>query len=289
MRLYINSICMQVKLMVNKKEFHVAFIINLGYVLLTYLYNVWKNFSCDISTIISPSAAFSLQAASEFYDLYINIVPFVVVIPFAMSYISDRNNLLLPVLQVRSGVKHYYLSKGVACFAGAFLSFFIPLMISILLNHLTFPESGITFIGDLNDINYNAGIVGSNVLINTNWAGIWFPKLFISNSQIYNIIFTLIFSTAMGIFSVFVYALSFIINKQKILLMLPLYLIIVTFNTIDLFQSGRTPYMCYKVLLYITVNTMYGKNPMFIFSFFLFVVAASGLLIYRQSHKDQMN
>lgn len=289
MSIYRNTIRMQMKLMCNKKAFQLAFAINLAYALLTYLYYVWIQLGHDISTITSPSVVFPLQSATEFFDMYINIVPFIVVIAFSMSYITDKSNAILPALQTRCGSQKYYFSKGIVCFCGGFLVFFIPFMLSILFNHLTFPQSGITFLGDLYDRNYDPGIVGSNVLKPTKWLGICFPKLFIFNQELYNILYLLIFSLAMGLFSVFTYSLSFIIKKNKIILLLPVYLIIISFNTLDQFMQSNVPYICYKVLLYITVNNMYGKNPFFIVMFFLILATIAAILIVKQSWADQID
>lgn len=289
MKNYLNTISMQFRLMMNKKEFHLCYMINIGYILLTYVYYVIHYWGNDLSTIPSPSAAFALQASSKFFDIYINIVPFLAVLPFAMSFIDDNKNMLLPMLQIRSGVKTYYISKGIVCFIGGFVCFFIPLLIGILLNHLTFPNSGITFIGDFYDMNFDTQITGANVLIDTNWAGMWFPRLFINSPGIYNFLFCIIFSVCMGIFDTFIYVISFILKKQKLLLLLPLFLLISCLNIADQFSLEHTPYICYKTLLYVTVNAMYGKNPMYLYVFFLFIISFIFLGIYRQIHKDQLN
>jgi len=288
MKTLIKATGMQLKLMVNKKEFQFVFGINLGYVLLTYLYYAFINWGQEISTIPAPHAVFALQDTSIFYDMYVNIVPFLVVFPYAMSFINDRQNRLLPLLQVRTGVKNYYLSKGIACFLGGFLTFFIPLVLNILLNQLTFPDSGITFIGDLYDINYDARIAGSNIILETDWAGMWFPELFIGSPQGYNLLFAVIFSVAMGIFSVFVYSISFGI-KKKIMLLLPLYLIIITGSTLDLLLFDKAPHMSYKVFFYLSVNAICGKNPMYIYLFFLTMVVISYVMLSLQIRKDQLD
>ena len=88
MKEYINAISMQMRLMINKKEFQITYIINAGYVLLTYLYYVIYYWGDDVSTVSSSSAVFSLLSKSVFFDLYISIVPFLVVLPFAMSFVD---------------------------------------------------------------------------------------------------------------------------------------------------------------------------------------------------------
>ncbi len=289
MKEYINAISMQMRLMINKKEFQITYIINAGYVLLTYLYYVIYYWGDDVSTVSSSSAVFSLLSKSVFFDLYISIVPFLVVLPFAMSFVDDKKNNILPGLQVRSGVKAYYISKAVACFLGGFFSFFIPMMIGMLLNVLTFPGSGITFLGDYFDMNFDAAVTGADVLIRTRWAGLWFPRLFISSPDGYNILFCTFFSIAMGISSTFLYIVSFFIKRQKLLLMLPFFLIVSVLNIMDEFNMEHPPYVCFKVMQYITVNAMYGKDPLYIYFFLLLMILVSVFGINRQIQRDQLD
>ena len=283
-----NSIGMQIGLMFQKKGFQAALLINLAYAVLTYLYYAVTSVGKEISTIVSSHAAFMLLDTAPFYSVYILLMPFLVVLPFAMSFVTDRSNACLPALQVRSGVITYYVSKAVACFVGGVVAFGIPCIINIIFNQLTFPQNGVTFLGNLYDANYVAGITGTRVMIPTNWAGIWFAKVFVSNPELYNMIITGIFSVAMGIFGVFVYAVSFLCKRNKIVLFLPLYAVLVVLNTFDLFAEKVYPYTRLVIVDYITGNNMYGKNPMFLYTFFVCMGIVIVALLVKQSKKDQM-
>lgn len=283
-----NSINMQIGLMFQKKGFQTALLINLVYATLTYLYHVVTSVGREISTIVSSHAAFMLLDTAPFYSVYILLMPFLVVLPFAMSFITDRSNACLPALQVRSGVKNYYVSKAVACFVGGVVAFGVPCIINIILNQLTFPQNGVTFLGNLYDDNYVAGITGIRVMIPSKWSGIWFAKVFVSNPELYNIIITGIFSVAMGIFGVFIYTFSFLCKRNKIVLFLPLYAILVVLNTLDLFSENIYPYTRLVIVDYITGNNMYGKDPMFLYTFFVCIVIVIVALLTKQSNKDQM-
>ena len=284
----ISAINTQIRLMCEKKSFRIGFSLSLGYVLLTYLYYVWYQYGSEISTILSPDAIFPLHSDTIFYSTFINIVPFIIVIPFATSFVTDNTLYMLPTIQSRMSVKTYYYSKSIACFAGSFLIFFIPFIVSMILNHLTFPQSGVTFWGDMYDLNFSPTITGDNVMVTVEKSGILFPKLYLVSASSYNLLFSAIFSIAMGICSVFVFSLSFIMKKFKIFLFIPFYFIVVLFNTIDLLLSGRSPYTCLKIMPYITINAAFGKSPIFIAVFFLVIIAMSQLLLYKQSKSDQL-
>lgn len=289
MRDYVRAVGAQFRLMVNRKEFHLAYAVNLGYVLLTYLYYVICYWGQDVSRIPSPSAVCALLTDSRFFGVYVSIVPFLAVFPFAMSFFDDRKNAVLPVLQVRSGVRVYYVSKAVTCFLGGFLAFFIPLMIGMFLNNMTFPESGITFLGDLFDMNYDARVTGANVVVATKWAGLWFPRLFLEAPELFNLLYCLLFSVTMGIFGMFLYVVSFWIKRQKLLLLLPLFLILSALNIMDGYTTDHPPYLCLKIMQYVTPNAMYGKNPLYLYVFLLVMVLFSLYGIRRQIQKDQLD
>lgn len=283
-----NSIGMQLKLMCCKKGFQLSFLINMVVALLIYLYHVFSAWGQDVSKIVSPSAAFMLLDTNSLFEAYITLVPFIVVLPFAMSFVTDRSNMVLPALQTRGSVKTYYIAKAIACFAGGMIVFLIPCAMNIILNNLTFPQSGVTFVGDLYDWNYNAHLMGINVAKTTKWVGIWFPRIYINHPEVYNIIIAMFFSVSMGIFSVFSYAVSFYLTKHKILLFVPLYVVVVLFNTLDMILVDIYPYTCTKIMMYITGNTMYGKNPMFLYTFFVCMGLVTVVLLSKQIGKDQI-
>lgn len=283
-----NSIFTQMRLMCNKNGFKVALSINMAFALITYLYYVWTYWEQDVSTIVSPSAAFLLLESNPFFAIYIELAPFVVVLPFAMSFVTDKQNLCLPLLQSRCGVKTYYYSKAITSFIGGVLVFLIPGIINIILNNITFPQSGITFIGDMYDKNYVGSISGSNALIETDWAGMWFPKIFVKNPEVYNIIVLIMFSLLMGLFSVLVYSLSFYITKHKIMLFLPLYGTIVVLNIMDSLLKYWGVYICTKVLLYVSGDTSVGKCPIFLIGIVVVIIIVSSILITTQVYKDQI-
>lgn len=91
MRDYVRAVGVQFRLMVNRREFHLAYVVNLGYVLLTYLHYVICYWGQDVSRVPSPSAMCALLTDSRFFGVYVSIVPFLAVFPFAMSLFGTFN------------------------------------------------------------------------------------------------------------------------------------------------------------------------------------------------------
>lgn len=282
------TVLMQMRLMFRQKTFALGFGINLLYVLVTFLYYALVHKGQDVSTILSPNAVFALNSNTVFFDTFINIVPFITILPFSMSYMRDKINETLPVIQSRAGIKNYYISKVFVCFIGGFVIFFIPLIINMSLNQLIFPQSGITSFGDMFDPNYNSAIMGNNILIETIQSGILLPRLYLYSADLYNLFFVFIFSISMGVFSVFNLAISFILKRNRMLLFIPIYVIVVFFNTLDFILSKNRPFVSYKVMMYLSVNSHFGKSQIFIWAFFISLIIFSAVMINIQIRKDQI-
>lgn len=290
MSTYINMIHMQLRLMMNKKEFQLVYVINIGYILLTYFMHIRAYWGYEVSTILSPGSASAIvyHYNNKVYHIYMVLIPFLLVLPFAMSFIDDNKSLILPVMQIRSGIRVYYVSKGITCFIGGFIAFFMPLLINLFLNHFTFPDSGLTFIGDLYDVNFDWRTTGVMLAIETKWPRMWFLRLFLASQEGYVLLFCILFSAIMGIWGTFVYVLSFVLNKSKLILLLPFYLITACFERLELFSRGREPYVCYSVISYFMVDGWYGKSPVFMSVFLLFIIVFIFLGIYWQIRRDQL-
>lgn len=281
------SIVAQYKMLINKGGFQFVFTINFLYVIVTYLYYVISQWGQELSTVTSPSAVMPLMNNTPFSDIYFNLLPFLVIFPYAFTYLTDKLNHMLPLLQIREGVKKYYISRTIVCFGANVFCFSAPFLAGVFLNYITFPQSGITFIGDMYDINFDAEILGSNVLLQTDWKGIWFPGLFLKSPFLYCLLYIMLFSFCMGILGVFAFACSFFV-KRKIVLFLSVFSVISLFNILDEFSYFSGSYTCFKMLLYVTVNSHYGKNPWCMLAFYGGIFVAAMLVIVFQQRKDQI-
>jgi len=69
--------------------------------------------------------------------------PFVVILPFSFSYFEDKETQTYNFYVSRMGKKNYILSKAIVSFCGSFLIIFIPFLLNMLLNHITYLETKI--------------------------------------------------------------------------------------------------------------------------------------------------
>ncbi|GHU43440.1 hypothetical protein FACS1894111_09040 [Clostridia bacterium] len=282
---------MQFSLMIQKKSFQAVFGIVLFYVIATYLFYCFRYWGGEPSNFLSADAVFAGNNTTVFAFYLDLLFPFLIVLPFAFSFLTDKSVHILPVLQSKMSNKMYYLSKAIVCFMGGFLLFVIPFLISIFLNHITFPIQGTTVWGDLYSWNFANDITGNNVMISVVGKGLPFLGLYLYSPLLYNVLYVFFFAFFSGILSVFAFATSFFIKKYKIFVFVPIYLIIFGLNilTFMLDTDGATKFYNFFAFQYITVNTEYGKTPVFIVTLTLAFVIASVFIILHKASADQLD
>lgn len=215
-----NILKCQFKLMLSKKSFWVGFFIITFYALASYLMHVKGYYNKDLSQVLDRR---ELVCFHDFDSLsnYLNILfPFLVVLPFSMSYFEDCESKMLGFWLTRIGKKRYYISKAMVSFVGSFLIIAIPFLVNLLLVWVTFPDNG----------NLYDGSIHSEVFyLNTFYEAAqtyWYPflSIYIFHPFLYNCIYILMMSVLSGVLGVVAYVSSYFIRKHKLLLLLPVYL-----------------------------------------------------------------
>ncbi|MEG1719772.1 MAG: hypothetical protein RR306_05560 [Clostridia bacterium] len=200
-----SAIQMQLNLMFKRKEFYIALMIS-----------VLISAFCFFSELILcyNDYFFFLNASSDFFYLrgikgtagiVMALYPFLIVLPFADSFITDYKAKITPVIQTRITFKNYYFSKMICVFLGAFIVLLIPQLLNLLANVIAYPFTSVTpFTGDA---------FGQSASAITHMQ---FPYLLHNYPNLYNLLFTFILSISGGIMAVGIYCISFFIKKSRL-------------------------------------------------------------------------
>jgi hypothetical protein len=256
----LHLIKIQFLLMINKLSFKISFTIILFFCLVCYLINVISVIDSDIFNIYSANSLFALNSYNNYWNIFCNIYPFLLVFPFSFSYIDDLNAKINPYFMGRMGKRNYFVSKMITCFIGGFIIIFIPFIINLILCNLTFPHNNTTFFGAYNLVNYSENLTGINVFINTKQKGLLFLKLYLLSPLAYNLFYITILSIFTGILSMVSLALSFFQSKYKIILFVPIFLFFHLSNILDTISYSSDTYTNYNWMSYLCVDSFYGKN-----------------------------
>ena len=214
---------------------------------------------------------------------------FILILPFSFSYLTDVKSGISPVIHTRTGIKSYYYTKLASCFIGSFIVFFIPLIISIIINGVLFPLEGTLHDSVKFLYGHTAGITGDNVAIKAAGAGVPFKWLYIHHPQWYNVLYSCIFSSFAGILGAFVYSLSFLIKKFRILLMLPLFILVFIQQRIGiLIRKYSDVYVNVDMSDYVMTNSFHGKSAALFVIFIMTIVICTVILVHKKARSDQL-
>ncbi len=106
--MFINSIRMQVNALVKRKNVAAVYFAMLILVLINYLGNVLKYRGSDLMTMVHPMKLVLLSDYSALGFYFMQYFPFVVIIPAAFSFISDKNSKEITYIRSRVGARNYY-------------------------------------------------------------------------------------------------------------------------------------------------------------------------------------
>lgn len=282
-----SSTKIQLKVMRKRKEFIFALWAMTGYACAAFLYVLVKYWGMDVSMMKDANQSVCYSQMNGLWGMFSFLYPFLVVLPFATSYIDDYKNKLLVVYFSKASRRVYYLSKILAAFMGTALVIAIPCALNLILCNLFLPHNYNTWMGEYQSESFYQAVTGTNHLYETAYRGILLPDLFLRSPLLYNIVYLLIFSSFSGLLGAFVLSLSFWLRKRKTILFLPLFFIISILDTINikwLYMAieGKKSYVDVAVLDYVVPSfSNGGMNPVFICSV---IVILFGFMIVSTVH-----
>jgi hypothetical protein len=287
--MYKKNLEFQLRLMVNKLGFKIAFTAVLLLSLWNSLYYAFLCAGHDVFNVLASSDVFILHTAAKFNEQFQLYYIYILILPFSFSYLIDAKSKIYMLVQTRGGVKNYYLSKLTASFIGSFIVFFIPFIITILFNQIIFPADG-TLIDSIHNLYaHTATITGDNIVVRTVSSGIPFKWLYIYYPQWYNVLYSFFFSCVAGVLGAFVFSISFFIKKFNVFLVLPLFLLTYILNKIDIVIINRAKtYINVNIHPYIMVKSEHGKSLFYIISLLTAMIIITLCLIKRKSSSDQI-
>lgn len=164
------SLCVQLKLMVNRLEFKIAFSIMLFIALASFALAACMEMLDEYTEVLDLRDANSYYLLNSCGQLWLAVkflIPFLAVLPFATSYIGDRSSGYIGMYIGRVSYRNYLRSKLCACFIGGFILVFIPLIINLTLCNAAFVHNGSHYMGDIGSTILADNLTGRTLNYNT--------------------------------------------------------------------------------------------------------------------------
>ena len=158
----------------------------------------------------NPDSCFKWWVSLDFLQptstLLFQLLPFLVVIPYAWSYRSELQSGYLNQVVSRASQVRYLIAKGAATFLSGFAVGAIPLVLNIIILACFMPA----YLPDITEVLY-LGVYPNDLF---SWCFYNLPVLYV-------VFFTLIAGVICGSWALFVHSLSFLIENRVALLIAP--------------------------------------------------------------------
>lgn len=277
------AIWMQFLVMVNKKEFKLAFSFALCWALYCYWYNIQNQAGTDIVLYWDAKQFYCGSSLHPLWYYFTFLFPILVVLPFSTSYLTERANGTSVLLISNMGVGRYILSKIVVCFIGGFLIILIPFLINYIFCQVTFPHTNNIMRAYYGTPGYDGMLTGTYYGMRVQNIEFPFLNLYLKHPNLYYIWYIILLSTLSGVFGVIILCFSFLIKRGKIFLFLPTFLILKGMEVLTRYseeRAGSNPlsplmvesigyregpeYICYNILEYVIPFGDRGRNTIYL-------------------------
>ncbi|WP_039222638.1 hypothetical protein [Clostridium novyi] len=277
-----NMLKLELKNCLRRKEFKIIFTIIMAGVLMHFI-NEWHELLIkDLTNVLGGYDHTVLQSVFP-NPLLISIgslMPLTCSLIYSDSYYTDIKNGIYKNIVTRTNRFNYVLSKIIITFTVSFLIIFIPLIIDQILCYMCFPFRGhMNYFGD-----------PSYIYINTIYPDVQLHYMSIFHPYINNFIYILINSLFGGLLALLSLSISFVIKKNKYIIVLSSFIIFEIYKFISEILPDIIEYLFNKSIDISIVNGVLHPNnttskillPCSVFV----IVLVSTLLIYYGYKKD---
>jgi hypothetical protein len=280
--------------MTKGKLFWIAFLGMLCLAVGMPLYHVWQYRGYYTYQLPSADTLYLGNYNGIVWSYLCMLFPFLIVLPYGFSYISEVRSGARNYVQTRGTRRVYYYAQFCVCFLSVFLVFFVPLIINIVLNGVFFPVNGNDYITltHLGTSNWGSYITGSSFTKPVLHHGMILKHLVMDYPQLYNVIFAGIAGVGAGIMGMFIYAVSLVIRKHYIYLLIASFLLFQFFIVLNRYSyHGKfsSVYVDLNPTDYLANRMIANGKDYIIFGLLMLAeLIVSGIIIQIRTKRDEL-
>lgn len=205
------------ELLFRRKNFWVVLLLMLAIAIGTFSHDVFEYVGENIDNTPDANSLFYMQGMGKNADYILFIFPILATVSYADIHAKDCVNQTNLLCLVRAKRREWYYSQAIVVFLGAFIVFLIPTLLNLILNNITFSNSGLYEWGSEEySVNYFADIEGTNIRRDVLQRGWLLKGVMYQSALLYNALYALLFSLTAGILAYFAYGVSMLLGKGKI-------------------------------------------------------------------------
>ncbi len=254
----------QFRRMIQSLGFKIAFSFMMIFCMFALVQGVIACRTMDLSAVPDANTMYCGFGSGNMWTYFTVFFPFVIVLPFATSFIQDvQSRAVLPVW-VRGTFPGYLLSKLVVSFLGGILVIGIPFFVNLVLCNLIFPHNHNVLFGEYGLHNYYGLLTGSRQIYSSLQAAAPNMELYMQNPFLCNLFYLALLSIFAGLMSAVLMVLSFFLKKRKIILFFPFFIfwygasVLTEFSYTDAVADMSVPFLNIEYMDYLAPLTLHG-------------------------------
>jgi hypothetical protein len=218
-------------LLFKKKEYWLTFFSMLIFCCYTNVNEVMKNTGKDLFNIGRASDHFVLNYWLSYCDTYTIFFPILLGVMVGFPTFDENRNKNLVFSVARTTKKKMFFSKWIVSFLSGASVAFVPLMVNIILNEISFYKA----------VHHYYGMEKSSMAFCNQRDVLEF--LYSQNELMYEIGYVVLVSVFAGACCMFVFSVCHFIRKFKIFTVLPLYVLFFVSNSLHISRFNLNDYL----------------------------------------------
>lgn len=217
----------QLSYMVRSREYIVALLLSTLVVSISFVIETIINSKLDRAAILAASEVYCGYGLSLGWRMFSAVWPFLVVLPFATSFVADKKNQCIAAAVSRSSYSAYFRSKVIVSGIGSASVVCIPMIANLLLCYTVFPHNNNLVYTPYHGIAYATMLMGENRMFPSFGGSYFLVSMYLNNPLLHQVVYLIILTAFSALCGSTITAISFRFSKVKMVLFIPLYAVVI--------------------------------------------------------------
>lgn len=279
------------EILFKRKNFWLVLLLMLVVAIGIYVVDLYKYAGYNIDNVPDANSLFYLDCIRNYSTYILTVFPILATIPFADIHAKDCVNGTNLLCVMRTKRRQWYYAQALVVFLGTFIALFVPSMLNLILNNITFPDNGLY---EMSGFEYSEFYFGS--IQGTNWVKETLQKgwllrgIMYQSPFLYNTLAILLFSVTGGVLAYFAYGISMALGKGRIYIYFIPFVIIQLIGAFDAYVYYYSKvYVCCNLATYL--STGLGRVGCFypaFYGFLLILVLVATIFIEKKVRQSEL-
>lgn len=221
----------QFRRMVHCREFMAALLVSILLVCVNLLRGAWSSHIIDASRVLSAGEMSIVNGFGKGWSLFSVAWPFLVVLAFATSFVEEKKDQIVVPIVSRGSYHKYMVSKVLTAGIGSMMVIGGALLVDLLACYVLYPINHSYNMGGYQGVAFTKELVGRNLMYQSCNPEYWLYGLYLNAPLLCGLAYVAVNSSFAFLCGCAISALSLCLNKSRIMLFLPLYVItVITLN-----------------------------------------------------------